>query len=387
MRFLHISDLHIGKYLGEISLLDDQRYFLKEICNTAKENTCNAVVIAGDIYQRSIPSAEAILVFEDFLNTLINEMGLSVLMIAGNHDSPERVGFGSGLFDKTRLAIAGVFTTEIERVTLQDEYGDVEFFLLPYLEPAVVRSLTGDSSISTYNDAYKAVMCMEHNIPDQSKRNVVVAHGYFIDAQCEDETIFSDSERSVGGSDSVDVDIFDAFDYGAFGHMHAPQRVGRETMRYSGSILKYSLSECTQNKSVCVVDMGAKGDINISKISIPPLRDVRHIKGYFEDIVNSNHLAGENLEDYVFAELLDDYIFDGMSRLRSVFPNAIGLRFKQAGSDKVFVSKSMEEVGQMTSMELFKRFYSELMDEEIPKDREDIIREIIDNIEGGDLVV
>ena len=385
MKFLHISDLHIGKYLGEMSLLEDQRYFLGQICDLAKEKKCDAVVIAGDIYQRSIPSSDAIVVFEEFLNRLINGLNIPVMIISGNHDSPERIGFGSSLFDQERLCIAGMFERKIHRRVFTDQFGEVEFFLLPYLEPATVRSTLMDSSVNSFDDAYKVVMSLRCNCPDRSKRNVVVAHGYFVKHGSESEVIESESERSIGGTDSVDVTVFRDFDYGAFGHLHAPQKAGSDCMRYSGSMLKYSLSESTQKKSVCVVELREKGDVSFEQVTILPMRDVRLIKGYLDEIIESNRMAGESFDDFIFADLFDEHIFDGMSRLRGVFPNAIGLRFKQSMGEDVFVPKGMEEISHMSNMELFKSFYATVMDDEITQKRESIAQKIMTELEREDI--
>lgn len=384
MKFLHISDLHIGKYLGETSLLEDQKYFLEKLCDLAKEKECSAVVIAGDIYQRSVPSSDAILVFEEFLDRLINRMQISVIMISGNHDSPERIGFGSSLFDSSRLAIAGRFTPKISRVTFSDEFGDINFFMLPYLEPHTVGSVLKDKSIQTYNDAYKTVMSLDINLPDKNSRNVILAHGYFARSGRENESVFSESERSIGGSDCVDVAVFDRFDYGAFGHLHAPQRAGGEFMRYSGSMLKYSLSESTQNKSVCFVEMREKGNIILEQIEIKPLRDVRILSGYLDDILESNRLAGENFDDYIFAELHDEHVFDAMSRLRGIFPNMIGLRFKQSIGEDIFVPKGMEETSKIEPLDLFRSFYTAITGEDITDSRTEIAKNIMEEIESGD---
>lgn len=385
MRFLHISDLHIGKYLGEMSLLQDQKYFLEKICELCEEQNIDAVVIAGDIYQRSMPSAEAMVVFDWFLNILVNEKKVPVMLIAGNHDSPERIGFGSNFYNPKKLAVAGVFNPVIQRATFKDEFGEIEFFLLPYLEPAVVKNELDDVTINSFDAAYKAVMSMPENKPDPDKRNIIVAHGYFAKSGTQDESVFSESERSIGGTDIVDVSVFDAFDYGAFGHLHAPQKVGDDTRRYSGSMLKYSKSECTQKKSICIVDIKSKENIKIEQITIPPLRDVRTVKGKLEDIIQSNKLYGENLDDYIFAELLDDQLFDGMSQIRTVFPNTIGLMFKQYLQNEKFVPSEMLKVSKMSTLDLFKDFYSSILGETITQSQTDIVKKIIIDIESGDL--
>ena len=271
MRFLHLSDLHLGKRVCEFSMLDDQRYILEQILSLLDSHPVDAVLLAGDLYDKPVPPAEAVRLLDWFL-TELSHRELPVFAISGNHDSADRVAFGSALLAESRVYVSPVFSGPPEPITLTDAHGPVDLYLLPFLKPAMVRHVWPDAPIESYNDALACVL--DHCSPDPARRSVLVAHQFVAGAaSCESE------EPSVGGIDWVDAALFDKFDYVALGHLHGPQRAGSDRIRYSGSLLKYSFSEVKQNKSLTVVTLGPKGEWQTELRPLQPLRDMRRIKG------------------------------------------------------------------------------------------------------------
>ena len=258
MRFLHLSDLHLGKRVNEFSMLEDQAYILKEILNIIDEQKVEAVLIAGDIYDKVIPSAEAVRLLDDFL-TRIAARELPVFLISGNHDSAERIAFGSRLMSSRQIYLSPVFESDVEPVTISDRYGEVNIYMLPFVKPSLVKRVYPEEEIITYQDAVNAAV--QHMQIDTDKRNILLAHQFVTGAaRCDSE------ELSVGGVDDVDASVFDGFDYVALGHLHGPQKIGKETVRYSGTPLKYSFSETNHKKAAVIVDVEEKGKINIQQI-------------------------------------------------------------------------------------------------------------------------
>ena len=290
MKLFHMSDLHLGKRIHERSLIEDPRDILNFIVGLVSSEKPDAVMIAGDIYDRSVPSEEAVALFDDFLFR-ISEFDVYILVISGNHDSAERLGFGNRIMEHSGIFISPEFNLInyeriLQPVVLKDDYGEVNFYMLPYVTPAAVRAAQGGSEISGWNEAAESVFS-DMNI-DTSKRNILIAHQFVTGASA------CDSERlSIGGTDNIDAYVFEPFDYVALGHLHGKQHAGRETVRYCGTPLKYSFSEVSHNKSITVVNVGEKGDIRISEIPLDaPLHDWREIKGNFRDIV-----SGQGSED------------------------------------------------------------------------------------------
>ena len=308
MRFFHISDLHIGKQLYSYSLLPDQRAVLKEITERAKEYRPDAILIAGDVFDRSIPSGEAYTVLDEFL-TGLSEITpqIPVLLIAGNHDSAERLDYASGFLEKHQIHIA-VSAPEradeyLKKITLTDDFGPVHFYLLPFLKPAYVRRLFPGEEINDYETALRRIL--ERENLDFSERNVLLSHQFYKNGSIGPET--SDSEQAssnIGGLDSVDVSLVEPFNYVALGHIHSSQKVGREEVRYAGSPLKYSLSEVNHIKSVPLVTLGEKGKVSVELIPLSPMRDLRHIKGSIRELLDKKHV--QSPEDFIYATLTDE---------------------------------------------------------------------------------
>lgn len=350
MRFIHISDLHIGKRVNEFSMLEDQSYILEQILSIVKEQQAEAVVIAGDIYDKPVPPAEAVLLFDWFLNGLTAQQA-AVFVISGNHDSGERLSFGAELMRGERVYFSPVYKGRSEKIKMEDAYGEIYVHLLPFVKPATVRHALGREEISTYQQAVAAAV--ERMEVDESKRNVLVAHQFVTGAvRCESE------EVTVGGIDQVDVGIFSKFDYVALGHIHSPQHVGRAEVRYCGTPLKYSFSEAGQKKSVTVVDFLDKGEISIRECPLTPLRDLRRIRGSYLEVTARDFCGQERRQDYLQVTLTDEEdIPDGMQKLRVFYPNLMQLAYDNQRTREDREIQEVQGVQQKSEIELLEEFY------------------------------
>lgn len=358
MKLLHCSDLHLGRQLHGISLLEDQAYILEELLTLAGEKGADALLIAGDIYDRSAPSAEAVALLDHFL-TQAAERGLPCFLTAGNHDSPERVAYGGTLMEGRGIYLSPLLTGGITPITLEDEYGQVDIFLLPFLRPAHARALWPEEDIGDYTQAVEAVL--RHSPVDPSRRQVMVAHQFVVWGGGEPQR--SDSEiQSLGGLDQVDGRVFDPFDYVALGHIHGPQQMGRETMRYSGSPLKYSVSEARQKKSAVLVTLGEKGQVDVELCPLTPKRDLRQITGPLDRLVSPGVVSQGNPQDYLHVVLTDLAPVDPMGRLVAVYPNVVRLELCQQGMEPEELDTPVE---RQDPAELFARFYAQQTGEEL----------------------
>ena len=357
MKFLHISDLHIGKRVNEFSMIEDQKYILNQILRIAEQERAEAVLIAGDIYDKPMPSAEAVQMFDWFLTGLA-DLGKTVIAVSGNHDSPERIAFGGELMRGRGVYVSPVYRGEALEVALRDEYGDISVHLLPFLKPATLRhALEGRQEEEenrlpeSYQEALEiAVKRMEIDV---KKRNILVAHQFVTGAgRCDSE------EVSVGGLDNVDASVFDDFDYVALGHIHSPQSVGRETVRYCGTPLKYSFSEAEQEKSVTVLEMGEKGDVVLSTVPLVPLRDMRKIRGSYGEVMSRSFYQDTNTEDYVQITLTDEEdIPDGLQKLRTVYPNLMQVAYDNSRTRQDRTVEAAEQAERKSELELFGEFF------------------------------
>lgn len=350
MKFFHLSDLHLGRRMYEFSLIDDQKFILEELLCLAAEEHPDAVVIAGDIYDRAVPSAEAVELFDRFLCALAKRR-IPVLAISGNHDSPERIAFGAGLMAPSGVYLSPVYNGRVEPVTLSDAYGEVRFYLLPFIKPANVRRFYPDAVIESYTDALRCAV--EHMDIAPSTRNVLVTHQFVTGG------VRSESEDiTVGGTDNVDAAVFDGFDYVALGHLHGAQSIGRETLRYSGTPLKYSFSEKDQEKSITVVELGEKGSVSISTLPLRPQRDMREVRGTYDELTLRGNYAGTNTDDYIHAVLTDENdIPNAFSRLQSIYPQLMKLDYDNRRTRASVVIAAEERRRTMTDTELFAEFF------------------------------
>jgi exonuclease SbcD len=368
MRFIHSSDWHLGRQLHGVSLLEDQRHVLAQINSLCAEHAVDALIIAGDVYDRSVPPADAVTLLSDFLQSILQQ-GIQVLIIAGNHDGPERLGFASDALAQQGLHIAGPVQSEIPAITLNGQDGSsVDFFLLPYADPQSVRHVF-DRECKTHDDAI--AMLTETALAQRSERPCVAISHCFIDGGEE-----SDSERplSIGGADRVSPKHFMPFDYTALGHLHGHQFKGKETIRYSGSLLKYSFSEVKQKKAVTLVDINADG-IAHEQLLLQPLRDLRVLEGSLADILSHGENDPDN-EDYVLARLSDTHaILDVMGKLRDVYPNALhverpALQIQQAAPvDRQLLQQSEEDI--------VRRFYEQVQGEEVNAGQEALLQKLL----------
>lgn len=371
MKLIHLSDLHLGKRVNEFSMLEDQKYILKKILNIINEQSPDALLIAGDIYDKSVPLTSAVQLFDDFLCRLAKR-GLQVFIISGNHDSAERMAFGGRLMDISGIHMSPVYNGEVEPFRLKDEHGNVNIYMLPFIKPANVRRFFPDGDIVTYTDALALAV---KNMPlDTSARNVLITHQFVTGA------VKSESEElSVGGSDNVDASVFDDFDYVALGHIHSPQKIGRETVRYCGTPLKYSFSEVSHKKSVTVVELGEKGDVSINTIPLTPLHDMREIKGTYLEITDRRSYEGTDTDDYIHITLTDEEdIPDAIGKLRVIYPNLMKLDYDNKRTRKNSDIGKVQDVGCKTPLELFAELYEKQNNQPINEEQLKFMNELIE---------
>jgi exonuclease SbcD len=350
MKFVHLSDLHLGKRVNGYSMIEDQKYILLKILNVIDEQKAEAVVIAGDVYDKPIPPTEAVQLFDDFLFRLV-ERNLQILVISGNHDSPERIAFGSRFMDKSGVHMSQVYNGKNDLVELNDKYGKVNFYMLPFVKPSNVRRFFEDEEINTYTDAVR--VAVSHMNVNKKARNVIITHQFVTGAQrSESETI------AVGGTDNVDSYVFDDFDYVALGHIHGPQNVGKNTVRYCGTPLKYSFSEISHKKSVTVVEMKEKGNVKVSTVELTPKLDMREIKGTYEELTFKKNYENTNTEDYLHIILTDEEdVADAVAKLRCVYPNLMKLDYDNTRTRNSLALTQAEETEKKTDTELLSEFF------------------------------
>ncbi len=374
---MHLADLHLGKRVNGFSMMEDQEYILNRILEIMEEEQPDGLLIAGDVYDKTIPPAEAVRRMDDFL-TAVAAKHVPVFLISGNHDSAERVAFGHQLMQGSDIWISPVYDGTIRHHTLEDRWGEVNIYLIPFLRPSVVRSFFPDVEIEDYTDALRTII--EDLQVDTSRRNVVLAHQFVTAAGALPETC--DSEQlSVGGLDRVDGSVFSPFDYTALGHLHGPQRVGSETIRYAGSPLKYSFSELHQKKSVTVAELRAKGVTEIRQIPLQPRREMTELRGTFEEILEEARKKGEPQTDYYHMILTDETdVVDALSRLREYYPNIMLLDYDNRRTRSQKEVEQLDRVEERTPGELFAALYEQQNGQEMDSDRKEyldgLIREI-----------
>lgn len=374
---MHLADLHLGKRVNGFSMMEDQEYILNRILEIMEEEQPDGLLIAGDVYDKTIPPAEAVRLMDDFL-TAVAAKHVPVFLISGNHDSAERVAFGHQLMQGSGIWISPVYDGTIRHHTLEDRWGEVNIYLIPFLRPSVVRSFFPDVEIEDYTDALRTII--EDLQVDTSRRNVVLAHQFVTAAGALPETC--DSEQlSVGGLDRVDGSVFSPFDYTALGHLHGPQRVGSETIRYAGSPLKYSFSELHQKKSVTVVELRAKGETEIRQIPLQPRREMTELRGTFEEILEEARKKGELQTDYYHMILTDETdVVDALSRLREYYPNIMLLDYDNRRTRSQKEVEQLDRVEERTPGELFAALYEQQNGQGMDSDRKEyldgLIREI-----------
>lgn len=354
MKLIHLSDLHIGKRIHGFPMLEDQKYILQEILHIVKKENPDAVLIAGDLYDKGVPPTEAVQVLDKFL-TRLADLNIPVMAISGNHDSPERIAFGADLLKERNVYLTPVYDGNATRVTLYDAHGPVTIYLLPFLKPAMVRHALEEKYPEEEMDSYQKafeIAVKELNI-NKEERNVLVAHQFIAGAkQCESE------ELQIGGLDQISVNTLEAFDYVALGHLHSPQRVGKDTVRYSGTPLKYSFSEVSQEKSVTVVQLSEKGNVEITTIPLQPLRDMKKIKGTYLELTSKSFYESINTQDYIYVTLTDEEdVPDALQKLRLFYPNLMCMDYDNKRTKGVQEISVTEEVEQKSEIELFEELF------------------------------
>ena len=378
MKIMHLADLHLGKVILEQSMIEDQRYILNQVIDVVKTNKIDAVLVAGDVYDKAIPNVEAVRLFSSFLARLY-ECGIKVFVITGNHDSKDRLSFGSELFIDNGVYIEGIFDGTLKKITLKDEYGELSIYMLPFVKPADVRKYYPNSEINSYHEAVKCII--DNTNIDTSKRNIIMVHQFVTASGVEIER--SDSESvSLGGIDNIDVSIFDKFDYVAMGHVHGPQKLIRDTVRYAGSPLKYSFSEVRHKKSMPIITIKDKGDIEVELVPLVPVRDMRVIKGKLESLLDKDVVSMGNTEDYISAIITDeDYIMDAIGKLRKAYKNILRLEYQNKRSSISAINKELNynDIEVLSEIDLFKEFYKKQNNVDMDDVRISIVEEIINS--------
>ena len=374
MKFLHLGDLHIGKSLGEFSLIEDQKFILDQILDAAKKHSVDGVLIAGDVYDKSIPSEDAVRLFDYFICKLADRK-IKTFVISGNHDSDERLNFGSSLFETNGLYISAKYEGTLYKQEFMDEYGKINVHLLPFVKASQVKHFFPDEEIDSYDRAVRAVL--DHAKINKKERNILVAHQFV--AGKDEDPIMGGSEsaavQNVGLVEKIGTDCFREFDYVALGHIHSPQKIGREEVRYSGSPLKYSLSEVSNDKSFPIITLGKKGDVSIELVKLEPMRDLRHLKGRMEQLLDKKNIKSP--DDFIYATLTDEEIInDAMGIFRQYYPNTIKIDYDNSHTrqiEQVDITRITED---KSFAELISDFYRFVYGCEISEEEMDIMNEI-----------
>lgn len=373
MKFIHLSDLHLGKRVFDFNLSEDQEYILKEILEVIDSETPDAVLIAGDVYDKSVPSTEAVEILDEFLFQL-SQRNLQVFLISGNHDSPERLAFASRIISSTGIHLSPVYNGIVEPTVLTDEHGPVNVYLLPFVKPAHVRRFFPDMKIESYDDALRvAVGALDI---DLSERNILVTHQFVTGA------VRSDSEEiNVGGTDNIDASVFDGFDYVALGHIHGPQNIKSERIRYCGTPLKYSFSEAKHEKSVTVIEIEEKENLSVRTVPLHPIRDLREIEGTYEELTYRPNYEGTNTEDYLHITLTDEEdIPDAIGKLRLIYPYLMSLDYNNSRTRSAGALSDLENVDHKSPLVLFEEFYEQQNGRAMSDEQKNFAREIMENI-------
>lgn len=374
MKLLHLGDLHIGKSVNDYSMIADQKYILDQILTMAQERAVDGVLIAGDVYDKSVPSEEAVRIFDYFLCQLAKQ-GIPAFIISGNHDSDERLHFGSALFESNGIYISSKYEGTLAKQTLTDEYGKVNIYLLPFVKASQVRHFWQEEKIESYDQAVRIVV--ENTDINRKERNILVAHQFVAGKGAEPE--FGGSEnaavQNVGTVEMVGTDCFADFDYVALGHIHSPQRVGRNTIRYSGSPLKYSLSEIDNPKSVPMITLGQKGNVDVELIPLQPLHDMRHLRGRMEQILDRKNISSP--EDYIYVTLTDEYVIpDAMATIRQYYPNTMKIDYDNSHTRAVGKIDVSQVTQEKSFPEIISDFYQMMYDCEISEEEMKLMLEV-----------
>lgn len=375
MKLFHLSDLHIGKRVNEFSMIEDQKYILKRILDLAEEEKPDGIILAGDIYDKQIPSAEAVQVFDEFITRLAGR-AIPVFIISGNHDSAERLAFGGRLLNSRGIYLSPVYDGSVTKIPLKDQYGTVWIHLLPFIRPSTVRHVFENEADLVTDVQTAAETVIRHMEIDLKDRNILVAHQFVTGAsRCELEDV------QVGGLDNIDAAVFTPFDYTALGHIHSPQNVGTDRVRYCGTPLKYSFSEVDQEKSITVVELEKKGTVRTSLLPLKPLRDMRKLRGTYLELTDRSFYRDMNREDYIQVTLTDeDDVPDGLQKLRVIYPNIMQLLYDNQRTKTTQEVDAAQAVEKKTEIELFYEFYELQNNQPMTKQQKDFAEQLIREI-------
>lgn len=374
MKFLHLGDLHIGKSVNDYSMAQDQKYILEQILAIAQEQKIDGVLIAGDVYDKAVPSEEAVRLFDYFICELADRQ-IKTFIISGNHDSDERLHFGSALFASSGIYISSKYEGVLKRYSLEDEHGKVNIYLLPFVKASQVKHFFPEMEIDSYDKAVRAVL--DETDIDEGERNILVAHQFVAGKSAEPELGGSENAavQNIGTVEKVGADCFDAYDYVALGHIHSPQRVGRDEVRYSGSPLKYSLSEIDNKKSVPVITLGQKGEVSIELIPLEPLREMRHLKGRLEQLLDKKNIISP--EDYIYVTLTEEHpIPDAISIIRQYYPNTMKIDYENTHTREMGDIEMSQVMRERTFQELILDFYGMMYGCEISEEEMKVMSEV-----------
>lgn len=372
MKLFHLSDLHIGKRVNEFSMIEDQKYILTQILYAADQEKPDGILISGDVYDRTIPTAEAVQVFDAFL-TRLSEQKIPAFIISGNHDSAERLAFGSSLMGKSGIYFSKVYDGTVEKIPMQDAYGTVWIYLLPFLRPSTIRHALPERAEEVQSAADAVRIALEQTKIDEKERNVLLAHQFVTGAKrCDAE------ELQVGDGDQIPAELFALFEYVALGHIHSPQKVGRETVRYCGAPLKYSFSEAGQEKSITVVELKEKGSVDLRTIPLKPLHDLRKIRGTYLEVTAKSFYENRDCEDYLQVTLTDEEdVPDGMAKLRTIYPNLMRLEYDNKRTRSNAEVRAAERVEEKSELELFQEFYELQNNQSMTEVQEQFVEELL----------
>lgn len=380
MKILHLADLHLGKILQEQSLIEDQEYILKEIIKIVKSEDIGVILISGDVYDRSVPPAEAVNLLDDFLKILIKELKVKVFIISGNHDSKDRLGFGSKIFETEGLYIESKYNGDLRKIEIEDNYGKLNIYMLPFIKPVEVKQYFKDDLENNYNTAVNKIIKKEKI--NKKERNIILVHQFVTAGTVEPER--SESEvLTLGGIENVDISNFDDFDYVAIGHVHRPQKIGRDTARYAGTILKYSFSEINHNKTVTIIDFKEKGNIEINLKELIPIRDMREIKGPIEELLKKENYEKGNINDYIKAIITnEETVYDAIGQIRRIYPNTLKLEIRNSKTLNSVEEQNLnlEKVKKKSELELFSDFYKLQNNIDLDENQKEIIKDIISEV-------
>ena len=374
MKIIHLADLHIGKRVNEFSMIDDQKYILNQILEIIDKEKPDAVIIAGDVYDKQVPSIEAVELLDSFISD-ISKRKTTTFIISGNHDSAERLAFGSSLMAMGKIYISPVYNGKISKYTLKDDFGSANFYLLPFVKPSHVKRFFPDEKIESYTDAIKVVI--DNLKLDTSEINILIAHQFVTGASRTES-----EEISVGGLDNVDASVFEDFDYVALGHIHRPQKIGTERIRYCGTPLKYSFSEVNDTKSVSIIEINSKEDFNLRMIPLIPKRDMRKIRGTYEELITKTSYESTNTDDYIHVTLTDEFnVVDAIQKLRVIYKNIMKLEYdniRTRESRKINLDDMVIE--NKNPLEIFSEFYKLQNNKEMNDEQKEIIKKIMEEV-------